>query len=238
MRRKSFSESLWEMIFPSPRICPLCEKKQSELMICEECREKLASFYAEHLRCARCGTFGTNEEHCLNHQNWPPYLKNNKSLWPYEKEYRQVLLSFKFRAQPWLAQMLGSMLADLADKSGEIVIPVPISKERLAERGFNQSALLAKEIAKNLNLPYADNVLVKIKNTPNQSTLSREERRNNLNDALSIKHPEKIKGKKIILVDDICTTGATLAACAQILHEYSGEDIFALTVCNGVDSGH
>ena len=233
MRSFGIIDSLWEIIFPTPRICPLCQKKQSTLMICEECQEKLATYYANHERCARCGTFGTNEKNCPNHQNWPDYLKSNKSLWPYSDEYRQVLLSFKFKAQPWLAQMLGKMLADLADGQGEIVIPVPISRERLAERGFNQSAVLAKEIAKTLELPYADNVLLKIKNTPKQSSLSRSARQENLNNALAIKHPEKISGKKIILVDDICTTGATLAACAEILHQYSGEDIYALTVCNG-----
>ncbi len=233
MRNIGILDALWEIIFPTPRICPLCQKKQSTLMICEDCRKKLADYYNEHERCERCGTFGTTAEKCPNHQSWPAYLVSNKSLWPYTDEYRQVLLSFKFKAQPWLAQMLGKMLADLAEPGEKIIIPVPISRERLAERGFNQSAVLAKEIAKALELDYADNVLLKIKNTPKQSSLSRNARLENLNNALAIKHAEKIKGKKIILVDDICTTGATLAACAQILHTYSEEEIFALTVCSG-----
>lgn len=203
-------------------------------MICEDCQQKLATYQREHQHCARCGTFGVDETNCSNHRHWPNYLCNNKSLWPYQDEYRQVLLSFKFRGQPWLAQMLGQMLAMIAEQEGEVVIPVPISRQRLQERGFNQSALLAKEIAKTLELPYIDNVLLKVKNTPKQSSLPREARLKNLNDAFLIKHPEKIRGKKIILVDDICTTGTTLASCAKVLHEYSQADIFALTVCNGI----
>lgn len=234
MRRDTLVSKLWEIVFPTPRICPLCEKKQSKLMICEDCQQKLATYQREHQHCARCGTFGVDETNCSNHRHWPNYLCNNKSLWPYQDEYRQVLLSFKFRGQPWLAQMLGQMLAMIAEQEGEVVIPVPISRQRLQERGFNQSALLAKEIAKTLELPYIDNVLLKVKNTPKQSSLPREARLKNLNDAFLIKHPEKIRGKKIILVDDICTTGTTLASCAKVLHEYSQADIFALTVCNGI----
>lgn len=229
-----FLDSLWEIVFPTPRICPLCQKKQSKLCICSDCMKKLAKYNQEHKHCERCGSFGVSENNCQNHRLWPEYLVSNKSLWPYQDEYRRVILDFKFHRQPWLAELLAELLVPLADSEGEIVIPVPISKERLNERGFNQSALLAENIAKQLNIPYAVDVLLKTKNTPRQSSLRYYERQKSLEGALSISKPEKIIGKKIILVDDVCTSGATLMACAKILHEYSQNEIYALTVCGGV----
>lgn len=226
-------DSLWEMIFPTPRICILCKKKQEQIGICPACREKLAAYRQNHCRCSRCGTFGVTEENCPNHRKWPQYLKSNQSLWPYYGEYRKTLLEFKFKGQPWLAEALAKQMAPLVTK-GDIIIPVPISAERLKERKFNQSALLAKYLARETGLEYAENVLIKIKNTPRQSTLSYAERQKSLQGALAVKNEQKIIGKDIILVDDICTTGATILTCAQILHEQTKGDIYGITLCSGI----
>ena len=168
--RLKILDSLWEILFPTPRICVLCQKKQPQIGVCPDCQKKLAEYKKNTLRCKRCGTFGVSEAICPNHRNWPQFLKNNQSLWPYFGEYRRLLLNFKFKGQPWLAEALAHLMAPLVSK-GDIIIPVPISAERLKERKFNQSALLAKYLAQETGIEYAEDVLLKIKNTPRQSTL-------------------------------------------------------------------
>ena len=231
--RLKILDSLWEILFPTPRICVLCKKKQPQIGVCPDCQKKLAEYKKNTLRCKRCGTFGVSEAICPNHRNWPQFLKNNQSLWPYFGEYRRLLLNFKFKGQPWLAEALAHLMAPLVSK-GDIIIPVPISAERLKERKFNQSALLAKYLAQETGIEYAEDVLLKIKNTPRQSTLHYNERQKNLQGALMVQNEQKIAGKDIILVDDICTTGATILACAEILHKYSHKDIYGITLCNGI----
>ncbi len=118
----------------------------------------------------------------------------------------------------WLGRLLGRELK-MTDGAcvPDMVIPVPLHKNKEAKRGYNQSRLIAEGIADVLGIPVADDVLVRVRDTESQTRKSRTERVNNMADAFALKHKEKLINKHILLCDDVLTTGATLEACALAL---------------------
>lgn len=115
-----------------------------------------------------------------------------------------------------------------------IFVPVPLHKRRLNERGFNQSWLIAKEIADSFHISSAENVLSKKHNFKHQvDTKSREERLNNVKDNFVLSDPVRINGRVVILFDDICTTGATLNECARVLKEGGAKRVIGFVIARG-----
>lgn len=110
------------------------------------------------------------------------------------------------------------------------IIPVPVSKKREKERGYNQSLLIAKEISKRTGIKYEKDCLVKTKNIIEQSKLNREQRAENIRGAYELRNVNKIKQKKILLVDDIFTTGSTAKECCKTLKQTAVKDIDVLTI--------
>ena len=115
-------------------------------------------------------------------------------------------------------------------KSYDIIIPVPIHKKRKHERGDNQSELIAKEIAKNVKEINYQNPLKKTKNNERQSELKKDERKQNVKNVYEIQKAQIIQDNRIILFDDIYTTGSTADECAKILKENNARDILVLTL--------
>src|SRR5690606_33702357 len=126
----------------------------------------------------------------------------------------------------FLGVWLGARLAqeDLGLKI-DMVIPVPLHKKKLKSKGFNQVEDFGKEIAKSLNVPYIDNVLLKTSFTSTQTLKARLSRWSNIEETFVLTNPELIKNKHVLLVDDIITTGATLEACSVVLREAGGVKI-------------
>lgn len=112
----------------------------------------------------------------------------------------------------------------------DIIIPVPISKKRLKERGYNQSELIAKQISQNMQIKIETKCLYKNKNITAQSSLNKEEREENIKDAYIIKNKEKILNKKVLLFDDIYTTGSTANECCEILKQAKPNKIGVMTI--------
>jgi ComF family protein len=106
--------------------------------------------------------------------------------------------------------------------------------KRLKERGFNQALLLVKELSKRTGVPYAERALKKIKDTPVQSTLKKRERRKNLTRAFQVKDREVIRGKAVVLVDDVYTTGTTVNECSRALRMAGAERVAVLTVARAL----
>ena len=115
-------------------------------------------------------------------------------------------------------------------KSYDIIISVPIHKKRFRQRGYNQSELLAREISRNLEVPIEKEVLIKTKNNNAQSTLNKSERIKNTIDVYAIINSEKVKNKKVLLVDDIYTTGSTANECSRMLKQAGASEIAVLTI--------
>ena len=134
------------------------------------------------------------------------------------------------------AYALGKALADRLKSEGltercDIIIPAPLHKKDKRRRGYNQSELIAGEVSKRLAIPFCTNAVIKRKETRAQKTLSRMERKINLCGAFSASRPELIAGKRVLLIDDVCTTGSTLAEITKILKENGAEKIICASCC-------
>jgi ComF family protein len=113
--------------------------------------------------------------------------------------------------------------------SAEIIVPVPLHAARLRERGYNQAALLARELGKSIGLPVSENSLVRVRATRPQVELGAQERKENVRDAFCCSNME-LKEKRILLIDDVCTTGATLEACSIALQQVGARSVWAFTL--------
>ncbi|MDC3953800.1 ComF family protein [Polyangium jinanense] len=143
-----------------------------------------------------------------------------------------ALKRFKYGERPDLGRPLGHLLRGLVREEApvvDLVIPVPLHPRRLAERGYNQAALLAHAAADELGVPLAARALVRLRNTPQQATLGRAERRTNVARAFVVRAPRAVRGRRILLVDDVATTGATFSACRDALVEAGARDV--ITFC-------
>jgi ComF family protein len=116
----------------------------------------------------------------------------------------------------------------------DVMVPVPLHIRRLRERGFNQALLLIRELSKRMGIPYEERVLKKIKDTPVQIALKKRERRKNLTGAFQVRDQEAIRGKAIVLVDDVYTTGATVNECSHALLKAGAKQVAVLTVARAL----
>lgn len=115
----------------------------------------------------------------------------------------------------------------------DIIISVPMHEENFKKRGYNQSELIARHIAKYYSKPVDVNSLIKTKATLTQSKLDKKDRVRNIKDAFKVVFPKKIKGQKVLLVDDILTTGATVNECSRVLYESGAADVIVATAATG-----
>ena len=144
-------------------------------------------------------------------------------------------MNYKFNEKSYKYRMFANLCLEEEQfreilNNYDIIISVPISKKRLKERGYNQSELIAKEISKKIQIQYKKNILLKTRNTVAQSTLNKEQREENARGIYEIRDVQKIYNKKILLVDDIYTTGSTVNECGRILKESNPQKIGILTL--------
>lgn len=148
---------------------------------------------------------------------------------------RKIILNYKFNEKAYLYKTIVNFLLKNEKffpiiKSYDTILPVPISRKRRRERGYNQSELIAREIAKSLGIDYTKECLFKIKNIVEQSKLNKEERQANIQGIYELRKPEELKDKKLLLVDDIYTTGSTVNECCKILSQAQPKKIGVLTI--------
>lgn len=195
--------------FIYPQVCSICGKLNQK-SLCNKCKIRL------------------EKEFKFQTDNYSEDLEKNfvehHYFFKYENLIRSQILSLKFQEKPYIYKTMSYFLENKRKnfeklKKYDIIITVPISKQRLKKRGYNQSELIAKEIAKILSIKIEKNVLYKIKNTVPQSTLNKKQRGENAKGAYKIKNTKKIQNKKILIIDDIYTTGNTVNECAKQLIE-------------------
>ena len=202
-------------------------------------------------RCVHCGETGTHL--CPNCRLSLRPAERENLEWVYSRyDYRDPIIKkiiwlIKYRQRkaliPLCAEMLHELLLEeLQEKrifenwQEAILIPIPLSKQRMRERGFNQSALLSKALVKldaTHALSYMDNVLLKHRETKHQAHIkNKHERLANLMGSFRIQNPEKIKGARIILVDDVTTTGATLSEARKVLKHAGAKEVIGITLAH------
>jgi ComF family protein len=145
---------------------------------------------------------------------------------------RQAILQLKYKHLKALATPLSQLLAEYLGShplKGETIIPVPLYPKRLRERGYNQASLLAQELSKLTGWPVVEDVLIRVQDSvPQARTRSAMERRHNVQGVFAC--PKSLEGRQILLIDDVCTTGATLDACAIALKTAGAGSVWGLTV--------
>ncbi len=187
-------------------------------------------------KCGICGKFSSNylcfkckkrlEEDAIWEIKKTPqnFFEEQISIFTYQNLIRDLILEYKFCFKPYLYHTFTNFLIKNKKvfqkiKSYDIIIPVPISMKRKFERGFNQSNLIAKGIAKSTGIELVTNCIRKTKNTTTQSTLNGEERRKNVQNVYKLENAQILKNKKILVIDDVITTGSTLNSCCKVIRE-------------------
>lgn len=151
---------------------------------------------------------------------------------------KEAIRRYKFVNRPSYYRTLAKMLSNKIKKMTEtvhfdIIISVPLHPNREAERGYNQSQLLSRQVSREMGLPDCSDLLDRIRNTTNQSLLGRKERLLNIRGAFRVKSENKIKGQSVLLVDDIFTTGSTVNECSRVLKEAGAEKVFVVVLASG-----
>jgi ComF family protein len=182
--------------------------------------------------CVCCGDAVSNNELCARCQTSPLQIESIRSVVYFEGVLRQAMHWFKYRGRAVLAEPLGGLMAEYWKQHGEpidVVVPVPLHAARLRERGYNQAALLAREMARRVGLVVDEQVLLRRRATASQVKLNADQRKENVRAAFCCSS-DALAGKRVLLIDDVCTTGATLEACAIALREGGVHSVRALTL--------
>jgi ComF family protein len=225
-----FLETLLNLIFPSA--CLSCRKRlKSGGVICEQCFA--GAKINETLFCGKCGArLPSNRKEC--HKDFP-YLLGAATDYG-EETVKNLVHNFKFKCLRAAAEPLAKLLIRYVENlripfTDYLIIPIPLSGKRLRERGFNQSELIAKIFALHFGLLMETKNFLRTKNTKAQSeTKNLKERCENVKGCFAVNNPELFRGKKIILVDDVTTSGATFLEAARVLKSAGAKKVIALAV--------
>ena len=213
---KRASASL-NLLYP-PR-CVGCNKEGR--FLCSTCLDSLPRLVAPYcLRCAQPIADGETCQRCLES---PLDIDGIRAPFLMEGTIREAVHRLKYNNLRAIAPILGGLLADFLNEQqvpGQVLVPVPLHRQREKQRGYNQAHLLYKEAGTRLGIPVLPQVLSRLSNTPPQAkSPSARERRGNVQGSFRCLHPFLVEGLEVVLVDDVCTTGATLEACALALKE-------------------
>jgi ComF family protein len=238
-------DAVTSIFFPAGcRICDRLLVTASRIPICEEC---LASF--ERLPAIVCATCGRP---LLGHAEGVPQLvlcpacqdktyafDRARSFAVYKDALVQAILLLKFEQigplGAWFADQLAGLVRDGKNSlAADVLVPVPLHRERERERGYNQAALISKPLSKKLGLPHKAVLLMRTRARPDKRILSLEERWESVRGAFATRPGSQVDNLRVLLVDDVLTTGATLDACARALLDAGAKSVIGLTVARAV----
>lgn len=213
---------LLDLVFPCA--CVACERPISGGIVCDVCWARLKPLAAP--RCERCG-HPTRGEACTFCRLLPPFVRCARSVcWASDAVARAALRALKYDGWRAVAVPMAARMARLswpADVVAErtAVVPVPLARARVRERGYNQAALLAMNLAERWGVPCWDDIVARTRDTQTQTRLTPSGRSTNVHDAFGVSElaQERLVGAHLIMVDDVLTTGATLNAAARVLFD-------------------
>ncbi|MGE5380701.1 MAG: ComF family protein [Methylocystaceae bacterium] len=232
---------LMDLMFPQ-QACSLCQSPGlfwSRKPWCTACDQEIRDLGSSKSYCSVCGKFLCNGGNfCADcRENVPPFFVA-RAVGPYEGKIKKAIKLLKFVGQRQLARRMGELMAGVVKSEPkyqgiDLLIPVPITNNSLEQRGFNQAELLAVRIAHLLKKPVRSDILIRIRETPSQRELTRELREENLKDAFCLKSTRNIEGKKLLLVDDVYTTGSTTRECTKVLLAGGAREVAVITWAAG-----
>ena len=216
-----------------PRQCVGCGKVGG--FLCPECLGKLPRLLPP--LCPNCGRSQASGIVCPDCRQRQTEIDGIRSPFRFDEVIRKAIHQLKYRNLKAISPCLAELLADYIRSNslpGEALVCVPLHPRRLRERGYNQSSLLAKELGKSIDLPVIEDCLIRVKQAqPQVRAVDVDERRRNVADAF-VCRDEKVGGKQIILIDDVCTSGATLESCAAALKNKHATSVWGLTLAREI----
>ena len=209
---------LLDLIYPP--VCGICDKINKK-NLCKKCELKIKKYEINKIEDCR--------------KDKLKYFDYHIKIFRYENIIRDKIIDYKFNEKAYLYKTFEKMILKTKKtysflKKYDIILYVPMFKKHKLIRGYNQSELIARKISDTLGITLEKNNLAKVINTKKQSTLTKSEREKNVKNAFKLKNPEKINGKKIILFDDIYTTGSTVNECSKVLKKAGAAEIVILTI--------
>lgn len=230
----NIKENLLNILYPQNFTCVLCgEEIFDDSYLCNECKNNLPVIDGDI--CLKCGEpIKSQAKYCNRCKNKSLALDKIRCPFIYKDKIATAIKNLKFNNHKYLIKVLALFLKETYIKENfdaDIITYVPMCERKLKERGFNQAQLLATELGKLLNIEVSDN-LIKIKETKRQVDLDYKNRQENLIGAFKIINKKDFKNKKVLIVDDIFTTGATLNCCAECIKKAKPNKIYALCVAH------
>ena len=222
-------------MFPTNLTCFICGEdldRQREIDICLYCEQKLP--FNNGKICIRCGNALQQNDSCSNCKFNKHYFVRARAPFIYEGEIKKALQSLKFNGKKHIADSLSYFLEESYKQleiKADYIVPLPCSKKRLLERGFNQAELLARSLCERVGVECSLN-LEKVVDTAKQSNVAITERQKNVENVFKVKERKLFKGKVIVLVDDIFTTGATVDSASKEIRKAGAKAVFVLTVAH------
>lgn len=231
-----------DVIFPP--VCHLCREiipNAGELHICNGCREKLSPIGSP--LCTICGApfvSTIQADHlCGDCSTTPPNFNAARAAFRFEGAVQELIHRFKYGKRIQLrrpiALLIMEQLGDAVSQwSPDFVIPVPLHDSRLRWRGFNQAILVGELLASRWRIPIVKDVLRRERETREQTTLTGAERARNVRGAFGVADSAMVSGKRVLLVDDVYTTGSTVSECARALKKNGTEKVYVVTMARAV----
>ncbi len=228
---------LLDLLFP--RRCPICEEiiKKKNKYICDKCKDKIT--YNVEPVCKKCGKSITTfeKEYCRACCTKNYYFDMGVSVFIHKADIKKSIYRFKYSNKReykdfYINELLKKHIRTIKYWDADVIIPVPLHKNKKIKRGFNQAEILAKELGKRLNIEVNKELLVRDINTSPQKELSLDKRKKNLEKAFKLTYGI-VQYKKIILVDDIYTTGNTMNFCAKELKKAGVKKVYFVTLSSG-----
>ena len=225
-----------EFLFPEYNKCIICSCELNEdkrYCICNDCLESLP--FIEKPYCMVCGCqLYSPVTVCMKCKDDRKAFEYNQSVFAYDGKLPYLIQRLKYEGKKYLGKPLSKLMFDkfleFEDKI-DCIIPIPLNPQRQKERGYNQAELLTQAFEEK-GLTVLKDILIRIKNNPQQATLSKDERKKNLENGFFCVDKDKIKNKNILLVDDIYTTGSTLNEATLTLIKAGANNVYCLTLCN------
>ena len=222
--------SILDLFFPTQVKCVFCNAETPKFGICKKCYEALP--FIKQPVCHKCGGERLSKDLvCIECKNRHFDFESCFSIFYYKDEIQKKIVSFKQGGNKYIGYAFAWIIDEKYNELGlneiiDVIIPVPINENRLKERGFNQSKILCNELMTTGKVN--TEVLKRVKDTPHQTGLNRENRQSNLKDGFVVTKENLINNKTILLVDDIYTTGSTLNECAKTLIKAGAKKVVAM----------
>jgi competence protein ComFC len=227
-----------------PEVCQLCGMSRAtpaEGFVCAGCRSKVR--FIKRPFCERCGRpyqgAITGQFQCPNCREHELYFGHARSAVVACERMLEVIHRYKYKRELWFEPFLAELLIgvakpELAKEKWDYLVPVPLYPTKQREREFNQAERLAKRLSAAVQIPMNSRLVRRIRPTSTQTVLSRAEREENVRNAFAMRAGERLNGERIVLLDDVLTTGATTSACAKALRGGGAGEVCVWTVARGI----